>query len=56
MEPNIPRLFNSDYTHHQVYGTVTAIEFVQDIDRYAYRQGLYVIRQYRGGGVMASSE
>ncbi len=30
---------------HQVYGAVAAIEFVQDVDRYAYRKGLFVIRQ-----------
>jgi hypothetical protein len=35
----------SEYIHHQIYGAVAAIEFVQDVDRYAYRQGLFVIRQ-----------
>jgi hypothetical protein len=31
--------------NHQIYGAVAAIEFVKDIDRYAYRKGLFVIRQ-----------
>jgi hypothetical protein len=39
------RLAFPEYASHQVYGAVAAIEFVQEIDRYAYRQGLFVIRQ-----------
>ena len=39
------KLAFSEYTHHRIYGAVAAIEFVQEIDRYAYRQGLFVIRQ-----------
>jgi len=31
--------------NHQVYGAVAAIEFVQNVERYAYRKGLFVIRQ-----------
>jgi len=31
--------------NHQIYGAVAAIECVKDIDRYAYRKGLFVIRQ-----------
>jgi hypothetical protein len=31
--------------NHQIYGAVAAIEFVQNVDRYAYRKGLFVIRQ-----------
>ena len=34
--------FSGIYTHHRIYGAVAAIEFVQEIDRYAYRQGLFV--------------
>jgi hypothetical protein len=34
-----------DWVNHQVYGAVAAIEFVKGIDRYAYRKGLFVIRQ-----------
>jgi hypothetical protein len=34
-----------DWLNHQVYGAVAAIEFVKGIDRYAYRKGLFVIRQ-----------
>jgi hypothetical protein len=34
-----------DRANHQIYGAVAAIEFVQNVDRYAYRQGLFVIRQ-----------
>jgi Holliday junction resolvase-like predicted endonuclease len=31
--------------NHQLYGAVAAIELVKDIDRYAYRKGLFFIRQ-----------
>ncbi len=34
-----------EQSQHQVYGAIAAIEFVQDVDRYAYRKGLFVIRQ-----------
>ena len=34
-----------EHSSHRVYGAVAAIEFVQDVDRYAYRKGLFVIRQ-----------
>ena len=34
-----------EHPSHRVYGAVAAIEFVQDVDRYAYRKGLFVIRQ-----------
>jgi hypothetical protein len=34
-----------EHAQHQVYGAVAAIEFVQEVDRYAYRKGLFVIRQ-----------
>lgn len=34
-----------EQSQHQVYGAVAAIEFVQDVDRYPYRKGLFVIRQ-----------
>ena len=30
---------------YQIHGAVAAIEIVQDVDRYAYRRGLFVIRQ-----------
>jgi RecB family endonuclease NucS len=32
--------------NHQLYGAVAAIELVKDIDRGAYRKGLFVIRQW----------
>lgn len=34
-----------EWSSHQVYGAVAAIEVVEKIDRYAYRRGLFVIRQ-----------
>jgi hypothetical protein len=34
-----------EQAQHQVYGAVAAIEFLQEVDRYAYRKGLFVIRQ-----------
>jgi hypothetical protein len=34
-----------EHSSHQVYGAVAAIEFVQEVDRYAYRKGLFIIRQ-----------
>jgi hypothetical protein len=34
-----------DRRNHQIYGAVAAIEFLQTVDRYAYRKGLFVIRQ-----------
>lgn len=33
------------YRDHRVYGAVAGIEIDQGVDRYAYRQGLYVLRQ-----------
>ena len=30
---------------YRIFGAVAAIEFVQDVDRYAYRKGLFVMRQ-----------
>lgn len=35
----------SEYQNHRIYGAVAAIEMVQTVDRYAYRKGLFVIRQ-----------
>jgi hypothetical protein len=34
-----------DRTDYQIFGAVAAIEIVQQVDRYAYRKGLFVIRQ-----------
>jgi hypothetical protein len=34
-----------EHDQYQVYGAVAAIEFVQEVDRYAYRKGLFIIRQ-----------
>jgi hypothetical protein len=42
--------------NHQVYGAVAAIEFVKGIDRYAYRQGLFVIRQCGDSVELANDE
>jgi hypothetical protein len=39
-----------------VYVAVAAIEFVQEIDRYAYRQGLFVIRQCGDSVELANDE
>jgi hypothetical protein len=31
--------------NYRIFGAVAAIEFVQDVDRYAHRKGLFVMRQ-----------
>jgi hypothetical protein len=50
------RLAFPEYASHQVYGAVAAIEFVQEIDRYAYRKGLFVIRQCGDSVELANDE
>ncbi|MBD2425015.1 hypothetical protein [Phormidium sp. FACHB-1136] len=44
------------YASHRIYGAVAAIEFVQDVDRYAYRKGLFVIRQCGDSVELANDE
>lgn len=33
------------YTEYQIYGAVTGVEIDEGVDRYAYQQGLFVIKQ-----------
>lgn len=39
------KLAFSEHESYQVYGAVAVIEFLQEVDRYAYRKGLFAIRQ-----------
>jgi hypothetical protein len=45
-----------EHASHRVYGAVAAIEFLQDVDRYAYRKGLFVIRQCGDSVELANDE
>ncbi|MFH7241315.1 MAG: hypothetical protein ACHWZW_00545 [Spirulina sp.] len=45
-----------EHASHRIYGAVAAIEFVQDVDRYAYRKGLFVIRQCGDSVELANDE
>ena len=39
------RQFFPEYSHKQLYGAVAGIEIEEGADRYAYRQGLFVLAQ-----------
>jgi hypothetical protein len=45
-----------DYANRQVYGAVAAIEIIKHVDRYAYRKGLFVIRQCGDSVEIANDE
>lgn len=40
----------------RIFGAVAAIEFVQNVDRYAYRKGLFVMRQYGDAMKLANND
>jgi hypothetical protein len=42
---NIFRQFFPEYTHKQLYGAVAGIDIEEGADKYAYRQGLFVLAQ-----------
>lgn len=44
------------YQNYQVYGAVAGIEINEGIDRYAYRQGLFVIKPSGDGVAIANDE
>jgi hypothetical protein len=45
-----------EHGNRQVYGAVAAIEIFKHVDRYAYRRGLFVIRQCGDSVEIANDE
>ena len=45
----------TEYTHHQLYGAMAAIEIDGDVDKYAENQGLFIIQQ-SGDSVCISTD
>ena len=45
----------TEYAHHQLYGTMAAIEIDGDVDKYAENQGLFIIQQ-SGDSVCISTD